>query len=101
MISPLTDIAVELDFTEIEYEIDDNNCTREAYIRLRDTVGDTGIIIECKDRIHVTYYFWEANGGARTRDYEFTSVTAMMDDFDRFILTYYSDAVTPNPYFGE
>jgi hypothetical protein len=100
--SRIPQIAQELDMAEIAYELDDRtdgvSQPADTYLRLKDHTGDTGAIILAKgDKL--VYYFWEALAGCHTKDYEFVSTSEFLGEFDRFILTFYRDTVTPNPYF--
>jgi hypothetical protein len=100
--SRILKIALELDIAEIAYELDDRtdgvNDPTNPHLRLKDHTGDTGAIILARgDKL--VYYFWEALAGCHTKDYEFVSTSELLGEFDRFILTFYRDTVTPNPYF--
>jgi hypothetical protein len=98
----ISQIAQELDTADIAYELDDRtdgvSDPSDPYLRLKDRTGDTGAIILARgDKL--VYYFWEALAGCHTKDYEFVSISEFLQEFDRFILTFYRDTFMPNTYF--
>jgi hypothetical protein len=100
--SEILQIAQELDTDEIAYEVDDRtdgvSDPTNPYLRLKDHTGDTGAIILARgDKL--VYYFWESLAGCHTKDYEFVSTVDFLQEFARFILTFYRDTFMPNTYF--
>jgi hypothetical protein len=80
--------AIERELTELGVKFISKEYQGEPFINISDRQVDTGLVLECIGGL--SYYFWEAGGGSRTKPRPFTDVKSMLEDLDRFILDYHS-----------